>query len=289
MFSTVYLSCPNCAKQLETVISVPEPDFSADKMRDSGVYFSEVMECKHCNAEIELSGANGYYGLSLEVEGLEDEEFYFSEPDYEFEEYDLDSGLTISGIIKKRAITSLFHFSKVENLSGIIRRGIVPRARLKVGEFVSTDDHRWDGFENASCLSISFPQYSMFYRKRCDNPTQDWAVLEIDISTLEKKICAFFETNAASNEVKKEIVTNRKTATAFERMFDDSKDGFNRLKWGLPENFPTDPQAEVLVFGNIEPTLIKSIHFETEETRTKYKHLVLGKESAVSPYLFEKR
>lgn len=129
----------------------------------------------------------------------------------------------------------------------------------------------------------------MFYRKRCDDPTQDWVVLEIDIRTLEKKKCAFFETNAASNEVKKEIITNRRTATAFERMFDDWKDGLSRSKLGLPENFPTDPQAEVLVFGNIEPNLIKSVHFKTEEGEREYKSLLLGKDSAVSPHLFDKR
>lgn len=289
MFSTVSVKCPSCDERLESIISVPEPDFGADKMRDSGVSFIDVIVCNQCHNEIQYSGANSYYGLSMIFEGLDEEDFNYTEPDYEFDEYEIDPDLTVLGIIEDRKITSLFHFSKVENLENIIRKGIIPRKYLKKGSYRSTDNHRWDGFLNASCLTVSFPQCVMFYPKRCDDKSQDWVVLEIDTAILDRKDCAFFETNAASNAVKEEIILNRKTPTAFERMFDDLENKPSRSRLKIPDNYPTDPQAEVLVFGNVEPNLIKELHFETDTVKEQFKKLVLGKECSTTPRLFEKR
>lgn len=48
-----------------------------------------------------------------------------------------------------------------------------------IGSFVSTDDQRLDGLENCTCLSVSFPNYKMLYKKTNEDPDYPIALLEI--------------------------------------------------------------------------------------------------------------
>ncbi|EQA7351241.1 DarT ssDNA thymidine ADP-ribosyltransferase family protein, partial [Enterobacter hormaechei] len=57
----------------------------------------------------------------------------------------------IQQIVNERNIKCLFHFTRVENLEGIMARGIVPIAILKQYQIpvLSNDEFRWDGRTNA--------------------------------------------------------------------------------------------------------------------------------------------
>ncbi|CCO46322.1 hypothetical protein VIBNISOn1_1730001 [Vibrio nigripulchritudo SOn1] len=292
MLADVRVLCPECDKVIEQTITVPEPNFMAERMKDSAVEFWDDLVCEHCEHHIEYRGSNSYYELYLASDEVAEDDFHFSDASYEFDEYDSDETVEddgVAGVIKNRKIEALYHFSKIENLEAIVNQGLTPRAQLKDGDFAFTDINRSDGFLDANCISISFPQYRMFFIKRIQNPQQNWVVLELSPELILEKESAFFERNAASRTVKSEIIENRKMATAFEKMFDDIEELPSREKRELPDNYPTDPQAEILVFDKIERSYIVAAHFADETVLSKYKDKLNGIEARVSPELFDNR
>lgn len=292
MLSDVRVVCPNCEKIIEQTITVPEPNFMAERMKDSSVEFWDDLVCEHCEYHIEYRGSNSYYELYITSDEVTEENFHYSNASYTFDEYEPDESIErdgIKGVIDKRRIESLYHFSKVENLEAIATQGLIPRAQLKDGDFKFTDVNRADGFLNANCISVSFPQYRMFFIKRVQNPQQNWVVLELSPEIILDKESAFFERNAASREVKSEIIENRKLATAFERMFENIDGLPSREKRALPDNYPSDPQAEILVFDKIDRDYIVAAHFPNQEILLKYKDQLHGINAKVSPELFDNR
>lgn len=83
MYSIVRLTCKKCNNPIEESIYVPEPDFSAEKMKDSGVYDDGSICCSECGEEYEYSLDNSYYGLTLDVEGYDDDEISWTDPEFE--------------------------------------------------------------------------------------------------------------------------------------------------------------------------------------------------------------
>src|SRR5690606_28039877 len=71
-----------------------------------------------------------------------------------------------------RGIQHLVHFTQLANVPTIMRFGLIPREYLELellqlalgGQF--SDDIRKEGMPHFNCLSITFPNYAMFYRKR---------------------------------------------------------------------------------------------------------------------------
>lgn len=160
----------------------------------------------------------------------------------------------------KRQIRHLVHFTRVENLASILRHGIVPRAMLEF-PFVHNDEVRADGYPDASCLSIEFPHYEMFYKYRCKEILANWAVLQIAVGVVNEKPCMFFPGNASSSRCRTLVRAAMDSLMGYaglEGMFAETQ-GAERNTLYLPENFPTDPQAEVLVFDVIEPTFVRQV------------------------------
>ena len=114
-------------------------------------------------------------------------------------------------ICDERGITTLLHFTRIENLSSILQKGLLGRSLLEESgqDFVWNDEQRLDAHKEAVCLSISFPNYRMFYsireKKKETNEANDsqWVILLLDTNILWELDCTFFQENAASN------VTNR--------------------------------------------------------------------------------
>jgi hypothetical protein len=166
-------------------------------------------------------------------------------------------------LLHARRIPYLLHFTRIENLERILIDGIVPRAALAAGDFVANDLVREDGYTEASCLSIGFPNYKMFYKYQCNTPTDcaGWAVVAIDPEALLDQPCLFYPTNAAANESRRQSqadVTALIGATGLQAMFEEPYAGL-RNSLGLPEHYTTDPQAEVMAFGNISPEYFTSV------------------------------
>jgi hypothetical protein len=164
----------------------------------------------------------------------------------------------IENEVKSREIEHLWHFTKVENLDSILKSGMMPRAMLEAqsANVAYNDEHRLDYQKTANCLSLGHPNYKMFYRLRRVNPNQGWVVLGIDPEVLWIKDCAFCDQNAATGSVASTPIAQRKGLQAFQKMFFPVAGKPDRGALGLPDDCPTNPQAEILVYGVIEPKYI---------------------------------
>lgn len=165
---------------------------------------------------------------------------------------------------RARGIKYLVHFTRKENLESIQTRGLQSRQELENMSlpFKYNDNWRGDGFPNAVSLSVTSPNYKMFYSLRQKNKSAEWAVILLDAcQVLQNCDCAFQSTNAASNLMRGVPIAERKNLVAFDGMFYDS--GLRKVR-GLKDNEPTDPQAEILCFDTIPPKFFKDIVFAGE-------------------------
>ena len=162
--------------------------------------------------------------------------------------------------VKKRKIKYLLHFTRCENLKSIFTYGLLSRNYLENNslEVIVTDDDRFEKMTDYICLSISFPNYKMFWRKRLDYPKAEWAVLLINAEILAKCSCKFFKINAASRGAEEVLLSE---------LFED--DG-TRVARQLYDNEPTNSQSEVLVKDWIKPEHIIKVFFKDQETFDKY-------------------
>lgn len=158
-------------------------------------------------------------------------------------------------------ISQLVHFTRLDNLENILRQGIRPREGLDAAgtEYIYNDGLRLDGCLNAVSLSISYPNYKMFYSYRCADHNVPWVVLRLRPDILWEKDCAFCWENAASAAVTCIPIQNRREQAAFLEMFTNKPGYPTRETTLIPSCYPTHPQAEVLVFGTIEPAYIMRV------------------------------
>ncbi|CAI1017416.1 Uncharacterised protein [Serratia quinivorans] len=181
--------------------------------------------------------------------------------------------MTIQEIVQQRNITRLFHFTHVDNLSSILENGLISRSELdkKNSVYDYNDEDRIDGYLDAICISISFPNAKMFYKYR-RSKLGNWAILEINPSILWDKNCVFYPTNAASNNVRINNHDLMKGGEGFSALFLDDVFLVQRDK-NLPNEYPTDVQAEVLVFENIPPQYIVNTFHSNRESAEYFKNL----------------
>jgi hypothetical protein len=174
--------------------------------------------------------------------------------------------------VRARAITEVVHFTRIENLQAILQNGIVPKRILqnRGAVVVSNDAYRLDGQLDASCVSIEHPNYKMFYRLRTSNPGTEWAVVICDSKLIWEKDCAFCIENAASGSVTATPIDQRKTVAAFEAMFGEYPDKPLRAQLRHSPKDTTNPQAEILVFGEIEPAYIQRVAYQKIDTMQRF-------------------
>jgi hypothetical protein len=176
----------------------------------------------------------------------------------------------IQRICIEQKIETLVHFTRSQNLSSILQRGLLGRSVLEDQSYdirpQYNDSYRLDGYKEAICLSISFPNYQMFYKYRYNNDLgldqkEDWVVLTLAPSILWEMDCKFYTENAASNNARNsEINMDRSQPVALKQMFQDYG-SMKRSTLGIPDNFTTHPQAEVLVLNSIPVDYIQSVDF----------------------------
>lgn len=178
----------------------------------------------------------------------------------------------------EHGITTLVHFTLLENLCNILRKGLLSRSLLeKSGEYyLFCDQYRSDGHKDAVCLSISVPNYKMFRSKRKWNkiPSAEWVVLLLDAEVLSNFDCAFCQENAASAPMRCVPLEDKKSLNTLKDMFaehyiDTKGDMYERVS--LAKNRPTHPQAEVFVFDQIPPKYIKAVHFWDLSARRQWQ------------------
>lgn len=192
---------------------------------------------------------------------------------------------------RRRGIKRLIHFTRAENVDSIARHGLLPPhdARLRGIHARVNDQERFDHRPRAVGLSVSFPNYQMLYKLICEDRDCDWAILMIDPCVLWYGCCAFFPTNAASTEMAKLDIRLREDVNAFCEMFSDFDRHGRRRGVVLHAYEPTDPQAEVLAFGEVPASLIRKVAFETPAARDKWQVAINSIPSLVDRSLFRPR
>lgn len=181
--------------------------------------------------------------------------------------------------LRERSVCHLVHFTHINNLTSIVKQGILPRTSVKEKGIVS-DDTRLDGNEEYGCFSLTYPNYLMLYQKRKRNPGQ-YIILMIDIealSEIKEEGILFFPGNAARSDLRGK---GGHGTAAIEAMFADnilSKDGISirREEQHLESQYTTDPQAEVQVKVAIPVKYIRTIYVEDNEMKSKVKSLISG-------------
>ncbi|MDE0314773.1 MAG: DarT ssDNA thymidine ADP-ribosyltransferase family protein [Candidatus Poribacteria bacterium] len=188
----------------------------------------------------------------------------------------------IQQICEERGITTLVHFTRIENLRSILGEGLMSRSLLEAREqqFLWNDADRVDGHPESNCLSISFPNYQMFYSIREGMKLKEvndsqWIVLLLDAKILWELDCAFCQRNAASNAVRFIPLNERRKPEALKGLFEDFYD-IKRQNLQIPLNYPTHPQAEVLVFDQIPAEYINAIHFWDATTLKEWRSNYIG-------------
>jgi ssDNA thymidine ADP-ribosyltransferase, DarT len=161
-----------------------------------------------------------------------------------------DMATTIQEYATELDVKQLVHFTREANLDSILQRGLVPRDTLILEGFANFNDQLRADNTHAVCVSIGFPNYKMWYGIKQDNPGVDWVVLLIHPAALWTLPCAFCAANAALGAVAAVPLAQRRTLTAFQAMYADVP-GKERVKLGIPNYWPTNPQAEVLMLEGV--------------------------------------
>lgn len=196
----------------------------------------------------------------------------------------------IRRICQEIGIEYLTHFTNVENLKSILDNGLIGRSKLQERglEFRYNDELRLDGQPQSTSLSISFPNYKMFYRYRTQSDNSSWVVLLLDPSILWKLDCKFYIDNAASaNARNMDLMGDRRSPSSLREMFGDYRH-IERADLEIPDNFTTHPQAEVLVFDEIDPHFIREVMFYSLEDAQQWVSLNPGnylQDTIISGYI----
>ncbi len=177
-------------------------------------------------------------------------------------------------------------------MQSIFEKGLISRVEARnLGiKTVINDIERFDHHPDSISLSISFPNYQMFYKLN-NNNQEDWVILLLSASILWSHDCAFCFDNAANRKVRNIKISKRKDFSSLVQMFSEQYE-YQRDELWIPDNFPTNPQAEVLVFNPINPALINKVHFKSigamERFLLKYE-IPVGTKPEVSGEYFAPR
>lgn len=148
----------------------------------------------------------------------------------------------IQNAVASRKIEQIFHFTRADNIRNILKYGLLSRNKVERRRIYShyNDYARYDNILDGISLSISWPNYKMFYALRKRHPEYRWVIIEISSRILYEKECIFNKTNAANKVCSEMDRSERQGIKAFNNLFSDSL-----------SKFPHDPQAEVLCLNDI--------------------------------------
>lgn len=190
----------------------------------------------------------------------------------------------IKSFCATRGIYELLHFAKASQMPFILRYGLLTNAILANAGGKVEDQSRIDQNSDHVCLSVDFPNYKLFYKRRTEaGMGETWCILSIEKSLIWERPCIFFPTNAAKNNGGE----GRRGLSGIKAIYAPTYDGIRRSEL-IRESIPTDPQAEVLVPDSILPKHIKRVYFESANSLLLNESIVAnsGKKATIRQDLF---
>ena len=160
-------------------------------------------------------------------------------------------------------INKIYHFTSVENISNILKYGLLSRTQLYFNGIKHNinDEQRFDNHLDCISCSLEYPNFRLLYKNKVNLGTK-YCLVEIDIEILRNQYSVCSKTNAARN-AGRDIMP----ITYLEKLFEEPRPK------SLPINYPTDEQAEILIKSPISVKYIKSIIFDDFSIYKQYKEL----------------
>ncbi len=169
----------------------------------------------------------------------------------------------MENIVTTMGIKYVYHFTRLQNAARVLNDGLISRQILEVGPNppIFNDEYRYDQQKNAICCTIGHPNYKVFYPFQMAYK-EEWVIIVVQSKVLWELDCAFCVENAASNNVTTIPINARKGVSAFKKMFEEIEGKPSRKELEIIDRFPTNPQAEILVFNQIDPKYIQGVAFK---------------------------
>jgi len=170
----------------------------------------------------------------------------------------------VKAFCEEKKISHLIHFTRISAIESILQRGLLCNSSVRELELSVLDSKRLDKKPDHICVSIGFPNYKMFYKYRCQFGNEhSWFVILIKPSLLWSRRCLFYADNAARFSQSSQDPSAMMGRSAFERLYANRPP----MKYSLPDSFPSSPQAEVLIPGDINLDDIIRFDFPDHESR----------------------
>lgn len=176
----------------------------------------------------------------------------------------------------------LKHFTRIENLEGILLHGLLPLSELREKDipYLFSDPIIQDGAHDGVSLSMGWHNYKMLYQKKLNadaSARTDWVILQISATTLLNFDFVAFPCNASAiravSHPERFVGARALRSLYFDGHTRDSG-RIVRRKWlNIQEYMPTDPQAEVLFLEAIPSKTIMKIEVD-EKLEAKVRDLV---------------
>ncbi|WP_299485139.1 DarT ssDNA thymidine ADP-ribosyltransferase family protein [Acaryochloris sp. IP29b_bin.137] len=162
----------------------------------------------------------------------------------------------IRKICEERNIDICTHYTRVEHLSSILSKGLIPRKKLhEYGiELACSSNNKIERQRLGNCLSISHPSNDPF-KSSSSNSKKKWVILSYRKEILWELDCEFYAQNGADEISALIPEEHRNTAMALSNMFFDGT-----------SHYTQDVKAEVLVFNMIPSFYLKEVTFYDSES-----------------------
>jgi hypothetical protein len=177
----------------------------------------------------------------------------------------------IAAVVEDRKIEDVLHFTRLENLPGILEHGLRGRSFLEQADYdvYASDADRLDGEDDAISVSISCYYPEMFAAKRYRSGNKPWVILAFHPGLLSNYPCLFYRNGVTTSATRYEN-GKRYGGYALEKLFEDCSisdltgTGF-REEHSLPSGWPTSSDSEVQVMSPIHPDYLLGAWVETPE------------------------
>lgn len=148
-----------------------------------------------------------------------------------------------------KGVKWLYHFTNVDNIDSILENGLVARSLQEKKQIISKYNDPNEAGSDYISVSIEWPNYKMFYKKRIDSPSEKYVVACISVYALTECQFKMYSSNA-SKAFGSSLVEEAKG------LYYDSPS----RKCLRHDKYPTDPQAELRILNVIPIKYISDQH-----------------------------